>query len=420
MLKTGLANIVLRGLSLVSKFVLLASLAKWLSEDDVGLYGLFDSTVIFSVGLIGLEFRFFSTREIVCSPLSSVSRMVRDQYVFYALCYPLIIPLVLGVFVAGVLPWSVVGWFFPMLILSHSSQELQRILIAIRRPLQSTLVLLVRGSIWVYVLVGWMWWRPETRRVDLVWGFWLAGLITAHGVAAYCLGDLGWRQAWSRRPDTAWIKKGLGTAMPFLAGTLCMLGISTADRYALKLCHGDFYVGIYTFFISVAFAIPLFVDTGIVTLMYPRIVAAYHHGRVEEYRRLLKKMTLLIVVLLVCLSLGALVGIRIVLMWLGKASYQQYAGVFWPLLAAAGTSSLAFVPTYALYARQKDRSILLGNFTGLTVALVGNYLLVPRHDVYGAAFATLAGLVAATGTKFGAWMMCGKDQTRVSYRPIDA
>ena len=59
------ANITLRGMTLVSKFVLLFFLAKFLQASEVGLYGLLSATIGYALYVIGFEFYNFSTREMI-------------------------------------------------------------------------------------------------------------------------------------------------------------------------------------------------------------------------------------------------------------------------------------------------------------------------------------------------------------------
>lgn len=74
-----LANILLRALTLSSKFLLVFYLAKFLEPAQLGLYGLFAATIGYALYILGLEFYTFSTREFIKTPSSEWGNYLKSQ-----------------------------------------------------------------------------------------------------------------------------------------------------------------------------------------------------------------------------------------------------------------------------------------------------------------------------------------------------
>lgn len=400
-LKAASANVFLRGLSLLGKFVLLFFLARYLTPAEVGVYGLFVVTIGVALYALGMDFYTFNTRELLARDQREWAKLVRDQFAFHMALYLVVLPLILTVFFFGVLSWKYAFWFYVLLVLEHISQELYRILIVLSRPLQANVVLFLRSGAWTYVLVVLMFQSPETRDLTSLWITWAVSVVLSLTLAAYWLRDLDWSAAFEATVDWRWIRKGALIALPFLGGTLALRGILTVDRYVLQHYWGNEAVGVYTFYANIANAIQVFVDTGVITLLYPRIVAAFQQGQTEEYRRLMRRLTTGIILLVSLLFAVAAVSIYPILGLLQKPIYTAYLPAYWVLLTAMAIMAFGMIPHYALYVRRLDKAIVNSTVVGFGVALVSNMLLVPTYGILGAAVSTLAGMLTITALKLG-------------------
>ena len=63
-----LVSIVLRGMTLGSKFLLIFILARFLTPAELGLYGLLAATIGYALHLLGLDFYTYTTRELLKRP----------------------------------------------------------------------------------------------------------------------------------------------------------------------------------------------------------------------------------------------------------------------------------------------------------------------------------------------------------------
>jgi len=412
-LDSGL-NMTLRGLTLVSKFFLLVYLAKVLPPEQLGVYGLFTVTIGYALYLMGLDFYTYAQREMLSLPKSAWGGIIRNQFMFYALVYLVVLQLLLLVFVAGLLPWQMLGWFYLLLTLEHLSQELCRLLVACGKVTMANVTLFFRGGAWVFAVVLIFWTNPEMHGLTAIWAGWSVGVAVSIVIAL-----MGVRKVVGPMPentvtDWRWVQRGLKTASLFLVGTLAIRGLFTFDRYFLDLYAGKSAVGVYSFYMGIANAMMAFADAGVISRLYPRIVAAFRGGRYEEYRQYLKKLAGGIVLLFVTFSLGLFVTIGPVLHYIGRDVYLEQIATLWILLAAMGVYTLGLVPHYALYARGADRSVVVASVLAVVVFVCMTLYLTPQGGATGMALSLLVGVGCLGAMKVAFNLRAGKSE---KYQP---
>lgn len=392
-------NMALRGLTLASKFFLMVYLAKVLPPEQLGVYGLSTVTISYALFFCGLDFYIYAQREMFSLPRDQWGGIIRNQFVFYGVVYIIVLPLLLLVFVAKVLPWQMLGWFYLLLTLEHLSQELSRLLVACGKVTLTNVVLFFRGGAWIFAAIEVYKYKPDMNELWPIWVGWSCGVALSILIAVFAVRRIVGQFPKNLPVDWQWIRRGLKTAGQYLLGTLALRGLFTFDRYFLDLYAGKSAVGVYSFYMSFANAMMSFTDAGIVSKMYPLIVASYRTGRHEEYRQNLKKMATGLVVLYAGFTFVLVVTIKPVLGYIERDVYINQISVLWLLLAAMGAYGLGLVPHYAMYARGNDRPLLLANLLAISVFLVAAICLVPVGGPIGMALVLLIGMSSLGLTK---------------------
>ena len=164
----------LRVLSVGGKFALLLYLAQLTSLETLGTYGLFTVTAHIALHLLGLEFFTYATRELIGARTENRSAVLRNQVVVYALAYVLLLPPLCLVFVSGFLPWRLAPYFFWVVVANHVTQEGQRILIALERPLSAYVCSSITHGLWTFVVIGLGLVDASLRSIDVVLTTWAA------------------------------------------------------------------------------------------------------------------------------------------------------------------------------------------------------------------------------------------------------
>jgi O-antigen/teichoic acid export membrane protein len=389
----ALLNTALRALTMASRFALVFVLARLLPPEVLGEYGLVAAAVGFSLIAVGLDFYTFTTRELLATDQSRWPTMVRDQLVFALFGYAVVLPVSIGLFFGGVLPLEYLGFFLVLLVFEHLAQEINRLLIVIGRPLRATMVLFLRSGLWVWIAIGLMGIRVESRDLRLVFGLWIIGGGSAIAMGLWVLRDLPWR---AKRPpvDWTWIRRGVRVAAVLFAANLCYRSILIGDRFAVDLVAGRELLGVYTLYVGVAAAVTVFLDSAVIAFLYPRVVAAFRGGDLDLFHSGMRTLRRQTVAATLILAAGAVVGMYPVLVFLDQPIYATQLPVFWLLVGGMSLYSLSMIPHYGLYAMGHDRGILAGNALSLVVFLVISALAGARLALPGVALGVAAGLTS--------------------------
>lgn len=367
-------NIGLRGLTLASKFLLIFFLARFLEPGELGLYGLISATVGYSLYLLGFDFYTYSTREMLRTHRDRWGGLLKSQVAMTLVVYAVMFPVLSFLFITGLLPMSVVGWFFALLVIEHLAQELGRLLVAMSEPLHASLVLFFRSGLWAAGLTALMLWDTKFRMLEYVLGSWVVG-----GILAVFLGFNKLRKkqiaGWHLQVDWNWIGRGLKVASALLVATLAIRSLFTIDRYWFESLVGVEVLGAYVLFVGICSALVSFLDAGVFAFIYPELISAHQardHDRFRRGMRRLGKQTLL---LTTGFSLTALLLIGPLIQWLGKPIFAEYAVLFPWLLFATGLYAIGMVPHFGLYAQGRDQSIIYSHIFGVLVFVLSAWVV---------------------------------------------
>jgi O-antigen/teichoic acid export membrane protein len=377
------SNIAIRALAMASRFVLIIALAKFLTPADVGLFGLFLATVSFSMLVVGGDYYTYSQRELLSLPRERWSFVLQQQALATGALYVCFFPLQLLLFSFDLLPEHLLLWFFVLLLVEHLAQEINRLLVAMQRPLTANWVFFVRTGLWVWLVLPVMWFVPDLRRLELVYLAWLLGALSAivFGAATIRREVAPW-QRWTI--DRAWIMRGFKVGFMFLVATMCFKALQTVDRYVVEYLAGADLLGVYVVYISLAMSVAGFLDPAVYSFLYPRLVSAVRQGQTDRYRAILHEMTLSSVGLSVGLALAAAVVAPFIFEYIGQPLYVEHLPVFWLLLVAAVVYGAGLVPHYCLYAHGADRTIVIAHVSALIV-FIGATIVAAAYAAFAAA-----------------------------------
>ncbi|EKT4523073.1 hypothetical protein QEM13_002322 [Pseudomonas putida] len=387
-----LINVGLRGATLVSKFLLVLFLAKFLAPAELGLYGLIVASVSYALYLVGLDFYTYTTREIIKRNPGDWGDIIKSQVALSFCLYVVFVPIISIAFGKGILPISLIYWFFSLLVLEHLAQELNRILVALSAQLVASLVLFLRSGLWAIIAVGLMFFDVKKQSLDFVLLCWVVGGICACTVSLVYLAQKNSR-GWNRAVDWRWIKVGIYTAIPFLVSTLATRGIFTLDRYWLEHLTNLEVVGAYVLFMSVSNALVSFLDAGVFVYTYPALIAAHNAGQLDIYRYHMRKLAIQCLIISVLFGVFAVCVMPYVLLVLDKDIYIEQSWMFAWVMLATVIFSLGMIPQFGLYAQGKDKHIVVSHIAGFFVFV----LVVAAFSKNSASASVLAGLVVGFG-----------------------
>lgn len=340
-----------------------------MSPADVGLYGLLTATVAYALYFVGLDFYTFTTRELASHEKNVWGSLLKNQMVLSLGLYCIVLPLLVLVFTSNLLPWSMAKWFFLLLVLEHICQELTRLFVAASEQLAASIVLFLRQGSWAIAVVALMLFNDDLRTLSTVFSTWSMACLAAIIFSLIKFKIIG-VSGWVEKIDRAWIWRGVKVAVPFLIATLAIRGVFTIDRYWVQMVGGLELVGAYVLFIGVASTLMAFLDAGVFSFSYPKMIVAFNNNNAHEYRRKVREMLIHTLSFSVIFSIASSLILPYLLVWLGKDVYLENEALFYWLLLATILNALSMIPHYALYAQKRDRSIIQSHLLALPIFLM--------------------------------------------------
>lgn len=390
MLSTNMrvANVVIRGVTLACKFLLLFMLASYLEPVELGVYGLLVVSIDFAIFIIGFDFYTYSTRELIKRKVGDWGDIFKVQ-IYLSLCmFMLSAPFLILIFSNELLPWSILNWFVPLLVVEYFAQELNRVLVAISRQFIASVVLFVRSGVWVIAVALVMFYEPGARNLEFAISLWFFGSFAACVVAVSVIGRLK-LSGWSRPIDYGWVKIGIIVAFPFLLSTLALRGIFTIDRYWNEYLLGLEALGAYVLFIGMANVVVSFLDAGVFVFIYPALVKAHQENKDELFRSLMRKLVFQGFVFGASLSVGLYAVLGVVIDVIDKPVFVAYEWMFPWVMLANFIYCLGMIPQFGLYAQGFDRDIVLSQVVSFVVFLFVVYSVSSRSPE----MAVISGLI---------------------------
>ncbi|WP_213663079.1 lipopolysaccharide biosynthesis protein [Stutzerimonas stutzeri] len=385
-LSLRLINILLRSGTLLCKFLLVFFLARFLPPEDLGVFGLIVAAIGYSFFLIGFEFYTYSSRELLGVDKGKWLPIIRDQWIFFAISYSLFAPLALLAFGVYFSSWKYVEWFLVLLLLEHTAQELNRLLVVMNEQFMASFVLFLRNGAWAIVAILLMSYVEGARRLDVVFLSWSIGAVAACVLGMSKILQLD-KSTWDRKVDWRWIFRGVKIAFPLLIASLAVRGLFTFDRYWVEAAAGLDILGAYVLFIGIAFSIVSFLDAGVIAFLYPRIVFAAKERNEQRFEKNMKELAITLVLATAAMTALSLLFSPFVLGWIGKDVYIDNLYLLKWLLLAVAIYAASLVPHVGLYAKHCDKAILYSQALGLLVFFVGCFIGVPVFGVIAVVWA---------------------------------
>ncbi|EIG2843138.1 O165 family O-antigen flippase, partial [Escherichia coli] len=217
-----------RALTLGGRFVLLIAIAKYLSPDDVGIYGILCSLISYVLYFLGIDFYVYSTRKIICGGVNKIWGMLYNQYVFYLFGYVLLIIVSQQVFTySGISDYAVMG--VAIALFEHMSQEMYRVLIVIKKIRAANIQLFIRSGSWCYITSLLLCIKNITDLKSVMFIWMLFSFISV----CYALFVI-YVEVHPKREDfildLSWIIEGVKVSSFFFIGTICLRGIFYFDK----------------------------------------------------------------------------------------------------------------------------------------------------------------------------------------------
>ncbi len=388
---SSILNIGLRVLSMISKFILIFFLGKFLNPEDVGTYGLITAIVGYSIYALGFEFYSYATRELILSSELNIKQVMQNQFVFYLIMYMILSPVLFLIFYQNIVPFSFFIYVLPIVILEHANQEFHRILIALKKPLYASFIFFIRTGIWSLICILIMKLNTNARNLQLIFILWGASGIIVSILALYKL------KLYLTGPEVKinwkWIFKGIKIALPFLIASLSFRGIFTLDRFFIENSFGLSTLGAYVIYISMATSVMSFIDAGIIDFSLPKIIAVGQSDP-DKFKILMITFSKNVIILSILFPLLCWLIGKPIIDWYGNPIYLEYFFTLKWLLLAIFIYALSTIPHVALYALGHDKPIIFSSIFGFLIFYLFVKYFTPNLGIHAVLLALCLGFLS--------------------------
>lgn len=383
-------NLGIRGITIVLRFLLIFGLGRYYSTEDLGVFGLLSTTITIVIFFLGFDFYAYAHREILAAGKKEQVKHIGSSLALFAITYIIVLPICLFIFFANILPIHLLVWFYVLAILEHISQELYRLFILFSQQLFANVLLFLRMAAWILpVLFYWLFNDFVDLQLEIIFSAWCVGLLVSVGLGIYRLKQhyasvsIDWQVDWQ------WIRRGIFVSAQFLVGTLAYKVIEFSDRYFLDYYLDKKSVGIYTFYYNFANTLQTLVFTLVIANLYPKLAEYYVTGKkdlFESYKQQFQKQVILISLI------GSILVFFIIfpiLYFVAKPEFYDSITTYAVLIVAVTLLNISFVPHYVLYAKGRDKAIMVTTLVCAGINIVFNLMLTQKYGLLGSASSTV-------------------------------
>jgi O-antigen/teichoic acid export membrane protein len=371
------------------KYVFLIYIAKTLTVQEVGVYGLIVSTLVIVVQFVGFEYNLFNAREILSTKIiAEKGEMIKDQFALHITTYPFAIVILLLLFILEVIPWQYILIFYCLMIVEHLSQEIFRILVVCFKPVTATILQFIRSAGWIIPAILLIHYGESEESINFILYTWLLGSLISVLAGWYYLNKLF---SFSLRDKINYsrIKKGIKSSFPFLLVAGLYSIMIMIDRFIIDYYYGKSEVGIYFFYVTIASAFHMLLTYAVAINYGPRCLETYQENGVSEYIVIKKEFKIQSIKIGIILAPFFIFGIYAALFFVDIPAYKEHIDVFWFLFAGVVIQYAQEMFHLDLYVRRMDIEILKSVIIVFFLTLIVQIFLIKNYALIGAAIGVI-------------------------------
>jgi O-antigen/teichoic acid export membrane protein len=387
-------NLLLRGFSIVGRFLLVILITYKFAAEELGIFGVFSTSIILGVQLVGFDYYVYASRELL-KDHADRAFIFWNQFLFQLVIYVLATPALLFVFSYEFLDWSYFYIFFLILLLEHISGEQYRLLLLFGKSIQASILLFIKSASWVFFMF--LLWQFREAEFYHLFVFWSLGLVIAIIFGLIHLKD-------EFKGDFKFsfeeIKTALKISTPFFLSTIFLKLTEYSNRYIIDAKLGKSDVGVYTLYSNFSTVLSTVVFTLVVMVQYPLLIKTFSNDsssdQIERADKLLRDSFFSALLFAPLITIGV---------WVFVSFYKDgvYNNDFWVFVILILMNILIcvnYATHYILYAKKRDSILIISYFIGSIVTMSLTFYLIEDYKLMGTAVANLFGFIIIVVIQF--------------------
>lgn len=375
---------IIRGLTLLSRFIFVIFIAKKLSVVDVGIYGFITAVIFSTVYLIGYEYGTYSARAILkCKNILCQEEVVSSLTVFGLFMFLALSPVAYYFTSAnGIFDHISMYCFFIIAYGESYIAEHKKVLVSLGHVVYAGMVDFIKTGVWVYFLIpsvffGWL--EINLNVILLVWSL----FISLGCILIFVKLKIYYKFThFSKDINFQDYQEKIYASTPFLLSGLSILLIEIIGRASLQILGLQVEAGVYTFYAGFVFAIPLFIWSASVALDHAKIISSFEDGNESESNNLILIMTKRSIKLCLLLVIILVLGFGFLIDFVGNDEYSTNLGSFYLFLTVPFVHILDSHICYFLYVRGMDKKIAISSGIGVTFLILFQFFTLQEWQLF--------------------------------------
>lgn len=389
----------IRGGSLVLKFALTLFVARYMSFEDLGFYGLVTAASIMAPIFIGLQLVYMITRKAVTQHPEEIVDSLFYYWSYLGLLYSLFL---LAAIVGGLYLGKVVLCLLVLgvIFLEHLNNDIYQLLLNRSMMVSANLLHFVRSGLWIFVFILWAFFEPSLRVITTLFGFWCVGGLIALAGFFFVTRHWGWSFHKRDVPLWRWVFQEFKHSKVIYFNSLLNTSSHYVDRYLLTFFLGLEMTGVYVFFWSVYSALSNLLRTGVIQVARPKMVKAFKFGQLDEFAAIYYGSMKRTFVMACVFALAAGGALYLIVPHIDKPLAVAWFGVLWVLMVGFVLTMVSEIMGLVFYSRHRDDLTFKTSFACLFSSALCNAVLIPFMGLWGAGLSLILSYLAGMGVQY--------------------
>lgn len=376
----------IRGISLVSKFILTLFIARYMGFEDLGVYGLIVSATFVVPAFLSLGIMTMKCRMAVTQSSDDIVDMIYNYGRYLAVIYSVlaVVGFLIGFWQQSI--WLWLGIVF-VILFEHINNDFYNLLLNLSKQLSANILHFVRTAVWIFLFMAVAFFNPAWQEIELLLSFWIVGdVISVIGfVFVNRLWD--WRKKTPFIPFMSWVKQEVKPAKNIYFNGILDSSSQYLNHFLVTFFLGLELTGVYVYFLQIINALSNLLRTGVILVARPKLVQA--HKMMEDtfltiYKKCLKH-TVFIAVLMSIFSVPAMYILTDQIV--DKPLAMEWFPIFGLNLLFFVLLMIAEAGQLVLYSHHRDDLSLKLSVVNITSLVVLNLILIPFMSLWGAVIA---------------------------------
>ena len=379
----------IRGSSLVFKFILTLFLARFLSFESLGIYGLIGAACNVAPTLVGFSLMYTISRKAVTLTQAEIYEQLSYYIQITLLIYMFALPFVatFGYMEDQIFIYLLI---LCVVLLEHLNMDIYSLLLNLSRPLFGNILHFFRTSIWMMSYMTCAYIYPEYRELKPLLFFWFVG--NTIPLVIFYLSLLSWDKHKSniKTSTMSWFKHEYMQSKT-AHKTNCLRSFSQyVNHIYITFLLGIELTGVYVFFMQVISAMSNLLQTGVIQIARPKLIQAFSDFNQQEYWKIYRRCmanSLISATLMAMFAIPCMVFlIHYVVL---KPLAVEWLHIFWCLLGLFVLGTISMVNSIVFYSQYRDDELLKIFIIGFLPSLIVTPLLIYIFNLNGVVAATL-------------------------------